>query len=127
MSYELPACLEIRYELLEHLNQNLFDFARHHLARTVLLANIFKFVVVFQEELQILERHVDVQVGSLLSLLLQSWLAAAKGILIDFLLDIISTVSQQYSTCRVTRRHLSLLALQCWEESAVDASGLCVF
>ena len=80
--------LELFDKHLEHINKHFLDLSSHHFSAAVLLPNLFKLFVVFQKELQVLERHVDFQVGSVSFVLFKGSSTTRVGVFIDFFLNI---------------------------------------
>ena len=59
----LAALLELLSEVSEALDQDFFDLFHLHLPSRVLLTNLFQLDIIFIEEAQVLEGHINVKVG----------------------------------------------------------------
>ena len=106
----LAALLELLSEFSEALDQDFFHLLHLHLPSGVLLTNLFQLDIVFIEEAQVLEGHVDVQIGCpVLS-------HTRESVESDLAADVLWRVRQQDRGVRVAARHLGLEALQCWEK-----------
>jgi len=59
----LAALLELLSEVSEALNQDFLDLLHLHLSGRVLVTNLLQLGIIFKEEPQVLEGHVDVKIG----------------------------------------------------------------
>ena len=87
--------LEFSDKLLEAVNQKSLDFASEHFTFAVLHAHFLQLLVIVQEELQILERNIHLEVGTIGPMFLDGGPAARLGIFIDLAFDLGGRVSQQ--------------------------------
>jgi hypothetical protein len=104
------ALLELLSEVSEALDQDFLDLIHFHLSCRVLLPNLFQLNIVFKEEAQVLEGHVNIKIGcpvlSYTGESIESYFAA----------DILWGVRQQDRRVRITARHLGLESLESWEK-----------
>lgn len=104
--------LELRDIVLQVLDADLFDLARHHLAGLVGLLDAGELVVVLHEERQVLEGHVDCGVASQFALFLGRVLSAGEGESVHFVLDLVGRVGEEDGRGVDARGHLGAWALQ---------------
>ena len=97
--------------ICELLDENRLALAREHAPTSILVSNFSEGVVVLEEKSKPLIRDVDVQIGAILAVLLNSIAATAKRILVDLLL-ILASVGYVDRRVGVARAHLALRALQ---------------
>lgn len=62
--------LERSNELLEAVNKNCLNLAGEQLSLAVLLAYLFQFLVVLEEEGKVLERNINFQISAVCAVLL---------------------------------------------------------
>ena len=62
--------LEIFHKFLQYFDKYLFDFSCEHLSLGVLLLDLFEFIIILEEEHEILEGDVHVEVGPIGAVLL---------------------------------------------------------
>lgn len=107
---------------LQLLDQNLLDLASQHLSRPVLLANLRQFLIILHEELKIVVRNIDLQISTVLLLLLLGGLPTTIGIFGDLLLDLLGSVSHEDTGSWIRTRHLRMEALKGREELSIHTS-----
>ena len=75
--------LEARHVLLQQLDRQLLQLARHQLAALVAVVDVLELGVVLLEVGEVDVGDVDVRVATELAVLLEGLLAAAEGVLVD--------------------------------------------
>lgn len=102
----------------------LLDLARHHLSALVLSANALQFLIILEEESQVLERNVVLGVTTKLTLQLGGVLAAREGVLVDLVLDLVGSVAHKDGRAVNAGRHLRSRTLKSRKEDRVDERWL---
>jgi hypothetical protein len=98
--HSLFPLLETDHEFLQLLDAPRLQFPREKAAVEVRAANVFQFVIVFEEEGQVLIRDVDVRVSAVFTLLFRAGLPAGEGVLVDFLLTVRGVVLSAFNDAR---------------------------
>jgi len=81
-------------EFLQTFDKFLLDLTCEHLSLAVLFSDLFKSIIIFEEELKILERNINFQVGSISFMFFESGTTSREGIFINFGLDLIGLISE---------------------------------
>mmetsp|Transcript_19259 Transcript_19259/g.33229 ORF Transcript_19259/g.33229 Transcript_19259/m.33229 type:complete len:233 (-) Transcript_19259:454-1152(-) len=103
-------------QVTQHFDQLLLDVACEHAPRAILLADARQLFVVLQEEVQVLPRHIHLQVCAQCSVLFNGGPAPTERVLVDLALDLCGGVVHEDGGGDVTGAHLSTLTLKSWEE-----------
>ncbi len=82
-------------QCLQHLNQPRLHLPRQQLPRAIILPNLLKLLIILKEELQIVIRNIDFKIRTELLLILLRYLPTGEGLFVDFVLDLLSCVSEE--------------------------------
>lgn len=79
-------------KVLHDLDEHSLDFTREKVALGVRNSDLLQLDIVVQEEGEILERHIDIQITSIGSVLLNGLTTSSLSILVNLFLDIVGGV-----------------------------------
>ena len=91
------------------------------------LSDSRKFVIVIQEEAQVLISNIYLRVTPILAMLFLRLTTTRKAMPVDFVLDLVEGIVHKYTRVRVRCAHLGLRALQRGEETRVNECRFGIF